>query len=170
MNSDGNHTDSHRVCGGSDVVRTGGGPTPVCQKGEKCEQFGCSHQHPPGRKADCRFGKHCWNTDCEDNHPLTNPVHHPTGSPEPNRLNPFDFESPGSPDSNHYDGETEWFLELEESIRLNEAREKRIAEADERAEWACCLDPNGSSEREDKALRSFQRWQRRWKHRGRRRH
>ena len=230
MNSDGNHTNSHRSCGGSANWRGGDRPTPVCRTGEKCEQFGCWHQHPPGRKPDCLFGKECWNKDCEGNHPLTNPVHHPPGTPELCSSDPFDFDSdsdsdpfdfdfnskpfnpfdferylfklevqrlkdqlkdqfeleverlkdhfelqvkqlrelelydqhpPGSPEPNSYDDETQWFHDLEESERLNEAEDKRRAEAEELAEEAHFRDPNLLCEVEDQILHRL------WKRQGR---
>ena len=215
MSSNGSLKVSHRICGDSANWRSGNRPTPVCRTGEKCEQFGCWHQHPPKRKHDCRFGKECWNKDCEGNHPLTNPVHHPPGSPEPNDPDPFDFDfdsdpfdpfdfelylyelevkrlkdqfeldakrlkdhfelevkrlkelelydqhPPGSPEPNSYDDETQWFHDLEESERLNEAEDKRRAEAEELAEEAHFRDPNLLCEVEDQILHRL------WKRQGR---
>jgi hypothetical protein len=158
MNSDGNHTDSHRVCGGSDVACTGGRPTPVCRKGEKCEQFGCWHQHPSRRKPDCRFGQDCWNNDCEGNHPLTNSVHHPAGTPEPH-----------DPEMYDYDPYTEWMNELHDQMQAQEDEDKRRAEPEELAEDELFRDPNLLCEVEDKVLHNLHRLWWLWKRIGRRR-
>ena len=168
MNSNVNHTDSHRICGRSDFVRTGGRPTPVCQEGEKCEQFGCWHQHPSERKPDCHFGQECWNEDCEGNHPLTNTFHHPVDDPELDDPEPDD---PEAYKSYSYDSDWTDYLndQLEAQMEDQEAEDKRRAEAEELAEDELFRDPNLLCEVEDKVLQNLHRLWRLWKRRGRRR-